>query len=197
MESPAFPGISLYIHGALVASGSLSITETIFSVIVFLKEEDCKHENPLKYDQFLINPLTDPYIVKDQYHLIDTTFYSDLTIIEQPQRICFLDSTQELGITVHFPDKEIYNDFFSEFCSRVTILSQNTRGIFKICAQYPSYYPDDEYIKQRKNRKNDFLKAPPPPKEKYQEYLKRHTNLLEQISQLKKENNNEKNDLTE
>lgn len=187
MDSTAFQGVSLYIHGSLVTTGTLSIIETIFSIVVVLKEEDSSFENPLIKDKYLINPLTDPYIIKDQHHLIDTTFYSDLTIIDQPQRICFLDSTQELGITVHFPNKEVFDAFYNEFCKHVTILSQNTKGIFKITAQYPSFYPDSDYVKQRKNRKRDFLKAPSLPNENIDSYLQKHANLLELISAFKSE----------
>ena len=38
MDTTEYDGISLAIGGSVVASGSLSITESIFSVIIYLKE---------------------------------------------------------------------------------------------------------------------------------------------------------------
>ena len=141
MESAEFNGISISIGGSTVATGSLSITENNFSVIVFLKEEDCKFKNPLENDTLLINPFSDPYIVKDQYHLIDTNFYSDFTVIESKQelnyqRLCFLGSSQKNGITVIFPSIEMLNAFYDKLCDHVTLFK---RSIIKIVAQYPSY----------------------------------------------------------
>lgn len=184
MNSTEFDGISLTIAGSVVATGSLSITENVFSIIIVLKEKDCQFENPLKNDMFLINPLSDPYIVKNQYHLIDTAFYSDFTIIESlqevnDQRICFLGSNQKSGLSVIFPNIENLRAFYDKFCEHVTVIK---RGVTKIVAQYPSYYPDSDYIKKRKNLKNDFFKTSISQSQDLNLYIQCHSNLLSQIN---------------
>ncbi|OHT05890.1 hypothetical protein TRFO_26249 [Tritrichomonas foetus] len=186
MNDVVINDVTLYIHGVPVVTGELSLSETAFSYAIVLKEANSREGNPLLNDKFLINPLTEPYIIINGIHIIDISYYSDLTIIEQPPRLCFHDSTKETGITVNFPDKEQFNTFYSYFNQHVTVVNPGNSGFCKIITLHPSFYPKPDYPKERDALKKKFLSAPLPSIEGNQatqnsNFIK-HSMLMSQIS---------------
>jgi hypothetical protein len=45
------------------------------------------------------------------------------TVIEEPVRLCFHDSTQELGISLNFATQAEVTELFEDLCHEMTIVS--------------------------------------------------------------------------
>jgi hypothetical protein len=84
-------------------------------------------------------------------------FYSDMTVIEQPVRLCFHDATQELGISLNFVSQGEFDDLFDYFKSEMTIVSPGLPGFFQIRRFRRSLPLSEADNQRRKELKDSFL----------------------------------------
>lgn len=160
MKKCDFPGVSFFIHGNRIAIGNISIFPTILTNAIVLQEENCTAENPLLKKQYLLTPLTEPYFVKDLYHFVNLSFYTEMSIIDEPPRLSLLDSTQEAGIMIDFVNKEQSDHFLDYMANYITLIKSRNVGFFKIISQYQSFYPSKEFFNSKNNLKSQFLNSP-------------------------------------
>ena len=130
-EFRVFDRISLYLTGYSTRDGSVTFGRMIFCTFMYFKEAGCLSEFPFS-DPFALNPLSQPYLEKDGHHIIDLSFYSEITIIEEPPRLCLHDITQELGVSLNFESKDAFQDMFEYLKKIMTIVSPGLPGFFEI-----------------------------------------------------------------
>ncbi|OHT11705.1 hypothetical protein TRFO_18765 [Tritrichomonas foetus] len=130
-DSRTFDNISMYLTGLSAVSGSISLRKMIMTHALYLIEDGIDSPYPFT-DCYTLTPLTKPYVCVDGHHIFDLSFYSEITIIEEPARLCFHDPTQELGISLNFKSKDAFHDFFDYLKSQITIISPGLQGFFQI-----------------------------------------------------------------
>ena len=126
-----FDDLHLYLTGSTARQGSATFGRAIFCTFLYFKESTCTSEFPFS-DPFILNPLSEPYLEKDGHHIVDLSFYSEITIIEEPPRLCLHDTTQELGVSLNFKSTEAFQDMFDYLKTVVTVASTGLPGFYKI-----------------------------------------------------------------
>lgn len=176
-EKLEFPGITLYITNACSVKGCASIQRTELGCAIYLKEEDTISENPFKDETFILTPLTQPYISKDGHHIFDLSFYSELTLIDEPPRLCFNDPTQEKGISLNFSSKTRFQEFFAFIKCSFTIVSPGLPGFFSITRFRPQLCPMS-FISNKKMILDDLMKVQSLDQN---ELLNAHTKIISKV----------------
>ena len=149
----------LTIHGSEVSNGELSLIPTFFSTAIVLRSENSDPENPLSKDPFLLSPLSDPYLNIGGYYFIDLSYYNTMTVIKKDGifKLLFPDFNQETSVSFIFPSEEEMNIFIKFLSKKLTILSDSKRVSYSFHALYPSYYPNDEYYRDRETILRNFI----------------------------------------
>ena len=124
--------IVLFFDGRSTQPGTFTIIEAGLGAIACLKTPDANEENPCLSDPFLLNPLTDPFLEQGGWFLFSLNYYSDMTVIEDPPRICFHDATQEMGISVNMSTAEEFRSLFAKMREHLNITATGLPGFFKM-----------------------------------------------------------------
>ena len=135
--SKSYPNTTFFMLGSNKATGELRIVQTGFTVCIYLKEDSTKSESPHLNNPFFMTPLTDPYMLIDGHHYFDLSFYSNFTVMLEPPRFCFHDITGDPGISLNFPDKESYQDFYDDMASNLLIAELDLPGYYRVMRKMP------------------------------------------------------------
>lgn len=82
--------------------------------------------------------------------------------MDNPPRICFHDSTQELVLVLNFGDVESRTGFAATLQEWLTVTHPGVPGFFKLFRFTPIMSGSEVYEDTKKKSKEAFLKDPPP-----------------------------------
>ena len=126
-----FEGVSMYLTGHSAVTGRISLCRMIMADALYFSEDSAISPFPFD-DCFTLSPVTSSYAFSGGHHIFDLSYYAEITIIEEPARICFHDPAQELGLSLNFKDRASFNDFFDYLKSMITIVSPGLQGFFYV-----------------------------------------------------------------
>lgn len=153
-------------------SGSLYIKQYEITFSLVLQENGVNMSQDLD-ETFVLTPMSDPYIMKNGYHLIDLSFYSDFTLMKDSGKVCFHDSSQDSGVSICFANKSSVIDFVNILKETFTLTEQDLPGLFKIARFFPlRASPDD---------KKKLISQKPTISKDQTIFLERHAELTSQI----------------
>jgi hypothetical protein len=156
---PTFPGSSLYVEGSVTPLGEVTLHELALTVVVCLKTAAATGPPPFARSLFAQNPLTPPYLTGDGYYIFDLSYYSELTYMDKPPRVCFHDSAQELALALNFSDKESLDKFGNSLREFLTVTAPGLPGFFKLFRFTPIVSQSPDFEGRKKKAKEAFLKA--------------------------------------
>ena len=123
-------------------NGSLSITRSLMSVGLYFKPSNVENqENPFLENAFILNPFSDPFKEKNGHILIDLSYFSEFTVMGDPPRLCFHDSTEDPSISFNFPSKNYILEFLNDLKTFVTLTEHDLPGYYKIVRFSPQFLP--------------------------------------------------------
>jgi hypothetical protein len=115
--------VSLYVSNGTSVEGSVSVLRAHFGPFGYFRATDCSL--PFPFDSILeLNPLCDPYRSSNGHYIFSLSYYSELTVIEDPPRLCFHDSMQELGISLNFVSEAAFSEYFSLVEEEITLVTR-------------------------------------------------------------------------
>jgi hypothetical protein len=155
----SFENIVIYLSGQSSSRGTVTLCSCPFCTFVYFRDDGATGAFPFD-DPFLLSPLSPPYLEQSGHRVFNLAFYSDMTVIEQPVRLCFHDATQELGISLNFATQADFSDLFDYLKSEMTIVSPNLPGFFQIRRFRRSLPLSEAYGQRRKELKDSFLNSP-------------------------------------
>jgi len=132
-----FYNVTLFISGFCSVTGTIKLKKFLVTMALHLKENQTEQSDPFSDDFFALSPLTAPYLSKNGHHVFDLAYFSEITIIESPPRICFHDPSQEPGISLNFATKDDFKSFFMHLRLNLTVGSPGLPGFFQISRFHP------------------------------------------------------------
>lgn len=124
--------VVLFFDGHNTPPGAFTIIESGLGAVACLKTTEATGENPCIADPFLMNPLSSPFVERDGWILFSLNYYTDLTVIDDPPRICFHDATQEMGISLNPASAEEFRDLFDNLRKHLDVTPTGLPGFFRI-----------------------------------------------------------------
>jgi hypothetical protein len=158
-ESPTFNGVNAYVTGRTQVTGSVSFLRFIYATVIYFREESATSPNPFT-DLLAITPLSDPYQILNGHHIFNLSFYSELTIIDGPPRLCFHDPTQELSLSLNFVTKAAFQSLFDFLRYKLSIVVCERPGIFSVRRLHPQLCCDESFRTEKQRRRSSFSSEP-------------------------------------
>jgi hypothetical protein len=158
-DARGFPAVALYLSGQPVALGTAFLTRCPLGAFIYLRDDSAIGPSPFT-GPFLCSPLAPPYADSGGHHLIALSFYAELTVIEEPPRLCLHDPTQELGISLNFSTRPEFTAFFEYLQQQMTIVCPNLPGFFEIHRFRRSLPLNENYDYKKKQLKENLLNEP-------------------------------------
>ena len=120
----------------------------IGAVLVVVKKENLEEfkKSGVLYES---NPLNEEISVVNGNIVIDLLFYTEFSIMKEPIRVNFADTTKEYGICITFNDYRAQNDFFLFLKSYLTVEIPKLPGFFRITRFLPPF--SSQILKTRRN----------------------------------------------
>jgi hypothetical protein len=126
----------------------------------------------------VLSPLSTPYLESSGHRIFSLTFYSEITVIEDPIRICFHDPTQELGISLNFSTQAEYSALFQYLRQQLLIVTPGLPGFFLVRRCRHSFCQSD---RSRADEKAALIGEPAT---RTEELLSAHSHLIRRLSDL-------------
>jgi hypothetical protein len=158
-ESATFDGVNVYVTGRPQVKGSVGFLRFIYATVIYFREESATRPNPFM-DLLAITPLSEPYRLCDGHHIFSLAFYSELTIIDGPPRLCFHDPTQELSLSLNFVSKAAFQSLFDFLRCELSIVVPERPGIFAIRRLHPQLCREESFRKEKQRRRSSFSSEP-------------------------------------
>jgi hypothetical protein len=95
-----FPNVQIYIFGVFICD-TVSLRRSQFCAFIYFRNETATGPYPFS-DPFTLSPLSILYLESSGHRIFSLMFDAEITVIEEPIRICFHDPTQELVISLSF-----------------------------------------------------------------------------------------------
>lgn len=148
MFSRKFPKLSIYVQEMLNEVGTISLIRYDVTVGLYFCSDNEKTENPFIGDSNFLHPLRSPYVFKGGHHIFDLNYFSEVTVIDSPTRICFHDPAQDPGLSINFEDKETYRQFFDYLSTALTIIAPGLPGFYSIIRCVPPLSNNPKFATQ-------------------------------------------------
>jgi hypothetical protein len=130
-EERDFANIGVYLTGRPTVSGNVHFGRVIYATVLYFRESSATGANRLS-GPLVVTPLSEPYQSQEGHHIFNLAFYSELTVIDGPPRLCFHDPTQGLGVSLNFHIKAAFQELFDYLQDNLTIISPGLPGFFVI-----------------------------------------------------------------
>ena len=129
----------------------------IGAVLIVVKKENLED---FKKSQTLYesNPLNEEISIVNDNIIIDLLFYTEFSIMKNPIRVNFADTTKEYGICITFNDFETQNNFFLFLKSYLTVELPRLPGFFRITRFLPPF--SSQVLKTRRNSVSQHIDMP-------------------------------------
>jgi hypothetical protein len=135
LDDRVFSNLILYVFSQNIP-GTVRLGQAQFCAVIYFRAADATGEFPFT-DPYALNPLSPPYLAQDGHHVYNLSFYSELTVIDDPVRLCFHDPTQELGLALNFETKAQFHEVFDYMQKKLTIRSPGLPGFFQVSRAHP------------------------------------------------------------
>jgi hypothetical protein len=143
-EERGFENVGLYLTGRPRVVGTAQFGRIIYATVLYFRESAATAPNPFS-GPLVVTPLSEPYLSQDGHHIFNLAFYSELTVIDGPPRLCFHDPTQELSLSLNFASKAAFQELFDYLQDRLTVVSPGLPGFFVIHRFRPPLSRDQRF----------------------------------------------------
>jgi hypothetical protein len=181
MTDRAFRGVAVYVTGFPTVVCAVSFRRVIFGAYGYIREDAADGPSPFESDEFAITPLSEPYITEGGHHIFSIAYYSELTVVDASDRLCFHDPTQELGISLNFPSKKDFQACFEYLHSELTVIAPALPGFFVVQSLRRPLSDDARFAKVKAVRYRELLKDTTV--EPSDQLLLAHSQLLIELTQ--------------
>jgi hypothetical protein len=155
----SFANVSIYLAGQATSIGTVTLLTCPLCSFIYFRDDRATGSLPFN-GPFLLSPLTPPYQEQDGHRIFSLSFYSELTVIEDPVRLCFHDATQEFGISLNFTTQSEFSELFEYLHNEMTIVSPNLPGFFQIRRFRRAFSLNESFDQHKKRLKENFLNEP-------------------------------------
>jgi hypothetical protein len=178
-EERGFDNVEVYLTGRPRVRGTVHFGRVIYATVLYFRESSATVPNPLS-SPLVVTPLSEPYQNQDGHHIFNLAFYSELTVIDGPPRLCFHDPTQELGVSLNFPSKVAFQELFNYLQDNLTIISPGLPGFFMIQRLRPPLSRDEHFKSAMQSRRSGLTQAAAA-RDSYDSLIA-HTKFLERLT---------------
>jgi hypothetical protein len=177
-----FSDVSVYLTGCATVIASVSFRRLIYGAYAYVREKSSTSPNPFVGD-FVVTPLSAPYLTQGGHHVFNLAYYSELTVVDASDRLCFHDPTQELGISLNFRSKKEFQACFDFLQSEVTVIAPALPGFFVIKSLHRPLSADPRLTQTLEKRRKELLREHTSACENPDALLARHSGLLADLTQ--------------
>ena len=165
-----FNNVHLFITNKAPINGIFTFKNMQFAVCLYFSSDDANQNDYPFNDPLSMLPFSKPFLSENGHCLVDLSFYTDLTILNDPPRFCLHDSTQDYPISLKFESVATLQDFFEYLNQILTLENSVLQGFYHIYRFEPKIcqceYKDLQKIKNVQKEKyvrdeaNDFDDMP-------------------------------------
>lgn len=152
-----FPDIQGYMPEKFSEDGTVKLLRYDLSVGLYFKSKKATTPNPFLGDNNLLHPCRSPFLENNGHYLFDLNYYSEVTLVDNPPRVCFHDPSQNPGLSLNFTDTDKYKEFFTYISSAITITSPGLPGFYSVIRFVPPLSSNPKFFTQMASMKKRFL----------------------------------------